>query len=131
MPAAPAGWHRTFRIDRTEKQYGKSWDVSMPRFIADPRDTATPDGTVQLFKRLYGGELLSSVSSKRCFASHDHRSRPHQGLLPPGLVVARAGTGTTGTRDSFLNGARPTTRRRCDHSPQRQGPASLGRLSEG
>lgn len=101
------GWQLDgMRIDRTEKQCGKDWDVSMARFIADPRDTATPDGTVQLLKKLYRGDLLSPGSTARMIemlqATTTGPARI-KGLLPPGTVVAHK-TGTAGTRD-HLNGS--------------------------
>ena len=37
----------------------------MERYLADPRDTGTPNGTVQWLARGFGGELLSKSSTAR------------------------------------------------------------------
>jgi beta-lactamase class A len=39
--------------------------VAMRRFLADPRDTATPNGTVQLLPKAFQGELLSARLTTR------------------------------------------------------------------
>jgi beta-lactamase class A len=101
------GWHLDgIRIDRTERQCGLDAARSMPGFIADPRDTATPDGTVQLLKRLFHGELLSPASTARMVeileATTTGAARI-KGLLPAGTMVAHK-TGTTGTSHG-LNGS--------------------------
>ena len=109
------GWHLDgIRIDRTERQCGLDASgptpatrlAAMRRFIADPRDTATPDGTVQLLKRLFHGELLSPSSTARAIqilsATVTGPARI-KGLLPPGVPVAHK-TGTTGSA-SRLNGS--------------------------
>jgi len=101
------GWHLDgIRIDRTERQCNRDAAASMRRFIADPRDTATPDGTVQLLKRLFRGELLSPSSTARIVeilqATTTGAGRI-KGLLPVGTVVAHK-TGTTGTAGR-LNGS--------------------------
>jgi beta-lactamase class A len=100
------GWRIDgIRIDRTERQCNRDADASMPRFIADPRDTATPDATVQLLARLFGGKLLAASSTARAIemlqATTTYPGRI-KGLLPAGVVVAHK-TGTTGTRNG-LNG---------------------------
>jgi beta-lactamase class A len=68
-------------------------------FLADPRDTGTPNGTVQLLARLFRGELLSKPSTARLIealkATTTFPTRL-KGLLPPGTVVAHK-TGLTGT----------------------------------
>jgi beta-lactamase class A len=77
----------------------------MPRFIADPRDTATPDGTVQMLKRLFR-ELLSASSTARAVEILEATTTGAdriKGLLPAGVVVAHK-TGTTGTAGN-LNGS--------------------------
>jgi beta-lactamase class A len=102
------GWHVDgIRIDRTEKQCGLDASgptpaaklAAMRRFIADPRDTATPDGAVRLLQRLYGGEALSAASTARLTAILETTSTGPdriKGLLPAGTVVAHK-TGITGS----------------------------------
>jgi beta-lactamase class A len=101
------GWHLDgIRIDRTERQCNLDAAVSMPRFLADPRDTATPDSTVQLLRRLFRGELLSPASTARMVEILEATTTGPgriKGLLPAGTVVAHK-TGTTGTVKS-LNGS--------------------------
>jgi beta-lactamase class A len=101
------GWHLDgIRIDRSERQCNRDAAKSMRLFIADPRDTGTPDGTVQLLKRLFRGELLSAVSTARIIeilqATTTGPARI-KGLLPAGVAVAHK-TGTTGTHGG-LNGS--------------------------
>jgi beta-lactamase class A len=101
------GWHLDgIRIDRSERQCNRDADASMPRFIADPRDTGTPDGTVQLSQRLFHGEVLSAPSTARMVeilqATTTGPGRI-KGLLPAGTVVAHK-TGTTGDAGN-LNGS--------------------------
>jgi beta-lactamase class A len=101
------GWQLDgIRIDRTERQCGKDASLSMRRFIADPRDTGTPDGTVQLLRRLFHGELLSAPSTARLVEIMEATTTGPgriKGLLPAGTVVAHK-TGTTGTA-ARLNGS--------------------------
>jgi beta-lactamase class A len=59
--------------------------AAMREFLADPRDTGTPAGTVQLTARLM--EILKATTTG---------SARIKGLLPAGTVVAHK-TGTTGT----------------------------------
>jgi beta-lactamase class A len=69
------------------------------RYLADPRDTGTPNGTVHLLTRTFRGEILSQASTKRLIAilkattSFPTRLK---GLLPAGTVVAHK-TGSSGT----------------------------------
>jgi beta-lactamase class A len=69
------------------------------RFLKDPRDTGTPNGTVRLLARLFRGELLSPsstdfmIKSLRATTTFPTRLK---GLLPSGAVVAHK-TGSTGT----------------------------------
>ena len=80
--------------------------AAMRRFLADPRDTATPDGTVQLLKKAFRGELLSAGLTARLIqilAATTTGSERIKGLLPAGTVVAHK-TGTTSTV-SGLNGS--------------------------
>lgn len=67
------------------------------RFLADPRDTATPDALVQLLRQIDEGRRLSPESRKRVLALMT-RTRPGErrlkGGLPAGTPVAhRTGTG--------------------------------------
>lgn len=80
--------------------------AAMRRFLDDPRDTATPDGTVHLLKKLFGGELLPAKLTARLVdilkATTTGPARI-KGLLPAGTVVAhKTGTGPTVMQ---LNGA--------------------------
>jgi len=78
---------------------------AMKRFLEDPRDTATPNGTVRLLERAFKGELLSRDLTVRLVeilkATSTGKGRT-KGLLPPGTVVAHK-TGTTATA-AGLNG---------------------------
>lgn len=80
--------------------------LAFRRFLDDPRDTATPNGTVQLLKKAFAGELLSTQRTAHLVKILQNtttgRSRI-KGLLPPGTVVAHK-TGTTSTVGG-LNGA--------------------------
>lgn len=77
----------------------------MRRFLRDPRDTGTPDGTVQLLARIFQGELISATSTQflqaALVATSTGKNRL-KGMLPPNTVVAHK-TGTTATIDG-LNG---------------------------
>jgi beta-lactamase class A len=68
------------------------------RYLDDPRDTGTPNGTAQLLTRLFHGELLSKSSTARLIetlkATTTFPTRL-KGLLPPGTIVAHK-TGSTG-----------------------------------
>jgi beta-lactamase class A len=69
------------------------------RYLADPRDTGTPNGTVRLLARAFRGELLSKLSTGRLIESLKATTTfpaRLKGLLPPGTVVAHK-TGSTGT----------------------------------
>jgi beta-lactamase class A len=80
--------------------------AAMRRFLADPRDTATPNGTVQLLQTAFRGELLSAGLTTRLIeilTATTTGSMRIKGLLPEGTVVAHK-TGTTSTV-SGLNGA--------------------------
>ncbi len=84
-----------------EKQY-----AGMLRFLTDPHDTGTPDGTVDLLGRAFRGELLSPVGTAQLItyleATETGVGRL-RGLLPAGTVVAHK-TGTASTIQG-LNGA--------------------------
>lgn len=76
------------------------------RFLNDPRDTGTPNGTLQLLKRTFAGELLSKPSTIRLVKILENTTTwpgRIKGLLPSGTVVAHK-TGTTETVNG-LNGA--------------------------
>ncbi|HEY1949814.1 MAG TPA: serine hydrolase [Bryobacteraceae bacterium] len=68
------------------------------RYLEDPRDTGTPNGTVQLLARLFHGELLSKSSTALLIetlkATTTFPTRL-KGLLPPGTIVAHK-TGSAG-----------------------------------
>ena len=94
------------RIDRTERQCGLDAHASMHRFLADPRDTATPDGMVGFLRRAFRCELLSPRSTVRLFRMMEAATTGPgriKGLLPAGVVVAHK-TGTTATVNG-LNGS--------------------------
>jgi beta-lactamase class A len=85
------GWNLDgIRIDRSERQCNRDAAKSMRLFIADPRDTGTPDGTAQLLKRVFRGELLSASSTARIVeilkATSTGPARI-KGLLPPAVNV--------------------------------------------
>jgi len=73
------------------------------RFLSDPRDTGTPEGTVRLLARAFRGEVLSKPSTIRLIevlkATTTFPTRL-KGLLPPGTVVAHK-TGSTETVNGF------------------------------
>ncbi len=94
------------RIDRSERECAAAQTGATPeasyqatlRYLADPRDTGSPNGTVQLLARLFRGELLSRESTARMIEMLKATStgpKRLKGLLPPGTVVAHK-TGTTG-----------------------------------
>jgi beta-lactamase class A len=71
----------------------------MEAFLADPRDTASPNSTVLLLAKAQRGELLSAASTGFLFRILEETAtgpRRLKGMLPPGTVVAHK-TGTTGT----------------------------------
>jgi len=68
------------------------------RYLTDPRDTGTPNGTVQLLARLFRGELVSKTSTARLIEILKGTTTSPtrlKGLLPAGTVVAHK-TGSTG-----------------------------------
>ncbi|HLY20416.1 MAG TPA: class A beta-lactamase [Bryobacteraceae bacterium] len=101
------------RIDRSERQCNRDASgptpaaklKAMQRFIADPRDTATPNATIELLRRLFRGELLQAASTARIIAIMEGTTTGTariKGMLPAGVIVAHK-TGTTGSA-SGLNG---------------------------
>jgi beta-lactamase class A len=76
------------------------------RFLEDPRDTGTPEGAVQLLRKLYSSELLSKEMTGRMAGILERTTTGEariKGKLPAGTVVGHK-TGTTATVDG-LNGA--------------------------
>ena len=73
------------------------------RFLTDPRDTGTPEGTVRLLAKLFDGDFLSTSSTARLIeilkATTTFPTRL-KGLLPPGTIVAHK-TGSTETVNGF------------------------------
>ena len=69
------------------------------RYLADPRDTGTPNGTVQLLASLFRGQTLSqqlaTTLTDNLKATITFPTRL-KGLLPPEIFVAHK-TGSTGT----------------------------------
>jgi beta-lactamase class A len=69
------------------------------RYLTDPRDTGTPNGTVQLLARMFLGEALTKPSAARLIeimkATTTGPTRL-KGLLPAGTMVAHK-TGSSGT----------------------------------
>ena len=68
------------------------------RYLADPRDTGTPNGTVQLLARVFRGEALSKPSTAFLIGSMKATTTSPtrlKGLLPPGTIVAHK-TGSSG-----------------------------------
>lgn len=73
--------------------------AAFERFLADPRDTATPDALVQLLRQVWEGRRLKPGSRERLLALMA-RTTPGEkrlrGDLPPGTPVAhRTGTGVS------------------------------------
>jgi len=79
---------------------------ALKRFINDPRDTATPDGAVQLIQKLYAGDLLNVRHTARLIEILESTTTGPgriKGLLPTGTVVGHK-TGT-GWSEGGLNSA--------------------------
>jgi beta-lactamase class A len=96
------------RIDRDERTAGRDAAASgMRRFLEDPRDTGTPDGTVDLVKAALSGKTLAEPLTKRLRTILEATTTGEgriKGLLPPGTTVGHK-TGTTGTDRQGLNGS--------------------------
>lgn len=103
-PPAVTRWLRSLgvtgiRVDRGERQMGR--DLTGPgaleRYERDPRDTATPDGAVDLLAKVLAGANLEDASQDRLRSwMTDTRTGPMRikGLLPSGTPVAhKTGTG--------------------------------------
>lgn len=80
--------------------------AALRRFLDDPRDTGTPEGTVELLRKLFAGELLSKELTDYLVATLQSTTTGKnriKGMLPAGTVVAhKTGTASTVMR---LNGA--------------------------
>jgi beta-lactamase class A len=119
IPARLRSWKIAgIRIDRAESQCGIDQRADVRRFLNDPRDTGTPNGTVPLLARLFRGELLSAASTARMIeilkAPTTFLTRL-KGLLPPGTLVAyktgssseqRLAVATNDSGVTFLPGGR-------------------------
>ena len=96
------------RIDRDERTCGRDAtggldalpavrEAAMRRFLADPRDTGTPNGTVVLLDKLYAGNILPADLTARLRGILEKTTTgPGRipALLPPRTVVGHK-TGTT------------------------------------
>jgi len=101
----------------------------LQRLIADPRDTATPNATVQLLARVFKGELLSKPGTARLveiLKSTTTGPGRLKGLLPAGTVVAHK-TGTSYTEKGLKRGDQ---RCGCDLSAEGGRPTRGGRLHQ-
>jgi beta-lactamase class A len=98
-------WTPTLPAELVSKMPANTRRVAMRAFVSDPRDTATPEATVELLRRTFRGELLSPSSTARLIQIMESTTTGAarlKGLLPAGTVVAHK-TGTTGTEQG-LNG---------------------------
>lgn len=80
--------------------------AAMGRFIEDPRDSGTPNGTVDLLRKGFRGEVLSAKQTDfliRILKATTTGEARIKGLLPAGTVVAHK-TGTTSTVLGFNGG---------------------------
>jgi beta-lactamase class A len=93
-------WTPTLLEELTSKVPATARRNAMRAFISDPRDTATPDATVELLKRTFRGELLSASSTSRLVQILESTATGGarlKGLLPAGTTVAhKTGTADTG-----------------------------------
>jgi beta-lactamase class A len=81
-------------------------DAAMRRFLDDPRDTGTPNSTVELLQKLYRGKILPQDLTERLrviLQKTTTGSDRIKGLLPPKTIVGHK-TGTTPSAGS-LNGS--------------------------
>jgi len=96
------------RIDRPEGTLQPD-SLKVAKFLADPRDTASPEGMVDLLQKLYNGKLLSKNSTSAILADlFNCKTGPDRirAGLPAGWTLAhKTGTGrdvsgqNTGTND--------------------------------
>lgn len=80
--------------------------AALRRFLEDPRDSGTPNGTVDMLYKLYTGKILPADLTARLRGMLEKTTTgPNRikGMLPPKTVVAHK-TGTTGDAGS-LNGS--------------------------
>jgi beta-lactamase class A len=99
-------WTPTLMQELTSKVPPTERRAAMRAFLADPRDTATPDATVELLKRTFRGELLSASSTSRLIQILESTATGGarlKGLLPEGTIVAHK-TGTTATEQGLNAG---------------------------
>ncbi len=98
-PPPPDQWTDALVNELIAKTNPETRYRATQRFLVDPRDTGTPNGTVQLLARLFRGEVISKMSTGRLIeilkATTTFPTRL-KGLLPPGTVVAHK-TGSSGT----------------------------------
>jgi beta-lactamase class A len=74
--------------------------------VRDPRDTGTPNGTVDLLARLFRGEALSKALTEKLIETLKSTTTGPmrlKGMLPSGTAVAHK-TGLTGTIQGFTAG---------------------------
>jgi beta-lactamase class A len=72
-------------------------------YLADPRDTATPDAMAELLLRVHRKDLLAKPSAERLVSILERvgtATNRLRGLLPPGTVVADK-TGSSETTDGI------------------------------
>jgi beta-lactamase class A len=96
-------WTPSLFDDLTKAIPPKQRLVAMRRFIADPRDTATPNASVQLLKKAFQGEILSpelTTELVKMMEATTTGTARIKGLLPAGTVVAHK-TGTSATVSGF------------------------------
>lgn len=96
---APAEWNDATLDALISKTPEATRYLATRRFLEDPRDTGTPEGTVRVLARLFNGEAISRQSTNRLI--DDLKTTTTfptriKGLLPAGTVVAHK-TGSTET----------------------------------
>src|SRR5579872_3657447 len=95
----PAEWTDELITAFTAKTTPATRYAATRRYLEDPRDTGTPNGTVQLLARAFRGQLLSKSSTSRLIAALKATTTfpgRLKGLLPAGTIVAHK-TGSTDT----------------------------------
>jgi beta-lactamase class A len=91
------------RVDRSERQLGEDLlggaPGAMERYLADPRDTTTPEAAVELLVAIAKGAGLKPDTHARLLrwmTGSTPGARRLKGRLPPGTIVAhKTGTGPT------------------------------------
>jgi beta-lactamase class A/glyoxylase-like metal-dependent hydrolase (beta-lactamase superfamily II) len=94
-PPPPARWSPALLDSLTSAVPPDERRRAHARFIADPRDTATPDAMADLLARLWRGELLDRAGTARLLALMTDAEGPPRfaGPFPPGLgLVHKTGT---------------------------------------